>query len=70
MPNRFPTVIRSGVIAWEEGCLKCPRCVKRECVYGVYDKRGLDARLMSDSLGQFVQGLFPLCAELPEPSDP
>ncbi len=23
VPSRFPPVIRSGVIAWEEGCLKC-----------------------------------------------
>jgi hypothetical protein len=56
--NRYPTVIRSGVIAWEEGCLKCPRCVKRECVYGVYDKRGLDARLMSDSLDSLCKDCF------------
>ena len=58
VPNRFPTVIRSGVIAWEEGCLKCPKCVKRECVYGVYDKRGLDSRLMSDSLDSLCKDCF------------
>jgi len=58
VPNRFPTVTRSGVIAWEEGCLKCPRCVKRECVYGVYDKRGLDPRLMSDSLDSLCKDCF------------
>jgi hypothetical protein len=58
VPNRFPTVIRSGVIAWEEGCLKCPKCVKRECVYGVYDKRGLDPRLMSDSLDSLCKDCF------------
>jgi ferredoxin len=58
VPNRFPTVIRSGVIAWEEGCLKCPKCVKRECVYGVYDKRNLDSRLMSDSLDSLCKDCF------------
>jgi len=58
VPNRFPTVIRSGVIAWEEGCLKCPRCVKRECIYGVYDKRGLDSRLMSESLDSLCKDCF------------
>jgi hypothetical protein len=58
LANRYPTVIRSGVIAWEEGCLKCPKCVKRECVYGVYDKRGLDARLMSDSLDSLCKDCF------------
>jgi len=36
--NRFKAIIRSGVIAWDEGCLKCAKCVKKECVYKVYDK--------------------------------
>jgi ferredoxin len=58
VPNRFPTVIRSGVIAWEEGCLKCPQCVKRQCVYGVYDKRGLESRFMSDSLDSLCKDCF------------
>jgi ferredoxin len=58
VPNRFPTITRSGVIAWEEGCLKCPKCVKRECVYGVYDKRNLDARLMLDSLDSLCKDCF------------
>lgn len=50
VPHRFRPITRSGVIAWEEGCLKCPVCVKRTCVYGVYDKRSLDGRQMLDSL--------------------
>jgi hypothetical protein len=58
VPNRYSTIIRSGVIAWEEGCLKCPRCVKRECVYGVYDKRNLDSRLMIDSLDSLCKDCF------------
>ncbi|HUT71000.1 MAG TPA: glutamate synthase-related protein [Desulfatiglandales bacterium] len=48
--SRFKKITRSGVIAWEEGCLNCPVCVKRQCVYGVYDNRSLDARQMIDSL--------------------
>jgi len=49
-PHRFEPVTRSGIIAWEEGCLKCAVCVKKKCVYGVYDHRGLDARQMIDSI--------------------
>jgi ferredoxin len=49
-PHRFEPVTRSGVIAWEEGCLKCAVCVKKKCVYSVYDHRGLDARQMIDSI--------------------
>jgi ferredoxin len=57
-PNRFPAVTRSGVIAWEEGCLKCARCVKKECVYKVYETRALDERQMLDSLDSACQDCF------------
>lgn len=50
VPRRFQPLIQSGIIAWEEGCLKCPVCVKTKCVYGVYDHRGLDARQMLESI--------------------
>jgi ferredoxin len=49
-PDRFKTITKSGVIAWEEGCLKCAVCVKKQCVYGVYDNRGLDTNQMVDSI--------------------
>ncbi|MEW6667353.1 MAG: glutamate synthase-related protein [Thermodesulfobacteriota bacterium] len=47
---RFKPVTKSGIIAWEEGCLKCAVCVKKRCVYKVYEHRGLDARQMVDSI--------------------
>jgi ferredoxin len=56
--NRFKPIIRSGVIAWEEGCLKCAKCVKKECVYDVYEKRSLDGRQMLDSLDSVCQDCF------------
>ena len=58
MPNRFPSVTRSGVIAWEEGCLRCARCVKKDCVHKVYEKRGLDSRQMVDSLDSVCRDCF------------
>ncbi|MBN1903889.1 MAG: hypothetical protein JW927_02220 [Deltaproteobacteria bacterium] len=48
--HRFEPLTRSGIIAWEEGCLKCPVCVKKECVYGVYEKRELNPGQMIDSI--------------------
>ena len=27
--GRFQPITRSGVVAWEEGCLKCAKCVKK-----------------------------------------
>ena len=56
--NRFQPVTRSGVIAWEEGCLKCARCVKKDCVYLVYQKRNLDPRQMLDSLDSACMDCF------------
>ena len=58
VPNRFQPITKSGVIAWEEGCLKCPRCVKKDCVYKVYEKRGLDVRQMLDSLDTICKDCF------------
>jgi ferredoxin len=57
-PNRFQTITRSGVIAWEEGCLKCARCVKKDCVYKVYEKRGIDPRQMLESLDSVCKDCF------------
>jgi ferredoxin len=50
VPHRFEKITKSGIIAWEEGCLKCAVCVKKKCVYGVYDNRHLDTRQMVDSI--------------------
>jgi len=56
--NRFQSITRSGVIAWEEGCLKCARCVKKDCVYKVYEKRGIDSRQMLESLDSVCKDCF------------
>ncbi|MBP1716198.1 MAG: glutamate synthase family protein [Deltaproteobacteria bacterium] len=56
--GHFPPITRSGVVAWEEGCLKCAKCVKKECVYQVYEKRSLDTRQMIDSLDSVCQDCF------------
>jgi len=57
-PHRFKAITKSGIIAWEEGCLKCAVCVKKQCVYGVYDHRGLDARQMVDSVDNQCMNCF------------
>ena len=56
--NRFQSITRSGIIAWEEGCLKCARCVKKDCVYKVYEKRGIDSRQMLESLDSVCMDCF------------
>jgi ferredoxin len=56
--HRFKAVTKSGIIAWEEGCLKCAVCVKKGCVYGVYEDRGLDSRQMIDSIDNQCMNCF------------
>lgn len=58
IPNRFEGITKSGVIAWEEGCLKCAVCVKTRCVYGVYENRGLNAGQMIDSIDNQCMNCF------------
>jgi ferredoxin len=58
VPHRFETITRSGIIAWEEGCLKCAVCVKKQCVYGVYDNRHMDTRQMVDSIDNQCMNCF------------
>ncbi len=57
-PHRFKKITESGIIAWEEGCLKCAVCVKKQCVYGVYDHRGLDGHQMIDSIDNECMNCF------------
>ena len=58
VPNRFESITKSGVIAWEEGCFKCAVCVKKQCVYDVYANRHLDARQMIDSIDNQCMNCF------------
>ncbi|MEW6602660.1 MAG: hypothetical protein AB1499_16935, partial [Nitrospirota bacterium] len=56
--HRFKLITKSGIIAWDEGCLKCARCVKKDCVYKVYEKRGIDPRQMLESLDSVCMDCF------------
>ncbi len=58
VPNRFKPIAKSGIIAWEEGCLRCAVCVKQKCVYDVYSKRGLDPFHMVDSIDNLCKNCF------------
>ncbi len=49
-PNRFKTISKYGIITWSEGCLRCPDCVKRQCIYDIYKNRALDITQMVDSI--------------------
>ena len=55
---RFIPVGRSGIIDWEEDCLKCTTCVKKRCLYDVYSKRSYDALSMVDSIDYQCKNCF------------
>ncbi|MGB6067875.1 MAG: glutamate synthase-related protein [Desulfomonilaceae bacterium] len=57
-PNRYPVIGRSGIVDWGEGCLKCAKCVKLECVYDVYRQRHFSADIMSDTIDELCKGCF------------
>jgi ferredoxin len=55
---RFIPVGRSGIIDWEEDCLKCTTCVKKRCLYDVYKSRAYDARTLVDSIDYQCKNCF------------
>lgn len=57
-PPRFTPVGRSGIIDWEEDCLKCGTCVKKRCLYNVYKERSFDYRTMVDSIDYTCKNCF------------
>lgn len=56
--HRLPVIGRSGIIDWGEGCLKCPVCVKKECVYGAYEKRSFSADIFGDTIDELCKSCF------------
>jgi len=57
-PHRYPIIGRSGIVDWGEGCLRCPQCVKQECVYDVYRKRTFSVDIMSDTIDELCKNCF------------
>jgi len=55
---RFTPVGKSGVMDWQEGCLKCKRCAKKICVYEVYNVRAFDSYQLADSIDYFCKNCF------------
>ena len=56
--HRYPVIGRSGIVDWGEGCLKCPRCVKLDCVYDAYRGRSFSDAVMADTIDQLCKNCF------------
>lgn len=57
-PNRYPTIGRSGIVDWGEGCLKCAQCVKSQCIYDVYRERSFSEEILADTIDQLCKSCF------------
>ncbi len=57
-PHRYPTIGRSGIVDWGEGCLKCAVCVKQECVYDAYRKRSFSPDIFGDTIDELCKNCF------------
>ncbi len=56
VPPRFTPLAKSTVIDWNEGCLRCTRCVKEMCPVDAYRKRDFDRT-------QFVDTIDAMCRD-------
>ncbi len=56
--NRYPTVGRSGIVDWGEGCLKCAQCVKHQCVYDAYRVRSFSSEILADTIDELCKSCF------------
>jgi glutamate synthase domain-containing protein 2 len=49
-PPRFTLIGKSTILDWEGGCLRCFKCVKRQCIYGAYNERTFDVTQLTDTI--------------------
>jgi ferredoxin len=58
VPPRFSPPAKSTIIDWNEGCLRCERCVKQTCPVDAYKKRDFDRRQFVDTLDEMCRDCF------------
>lgn len=49
-PPRFTPIAKSTILDWQSGCLRCFKCVKRQCIYDAYSQRTFDVKNMADNI--------------------
>ena len=58
VPPRFSPPAKSTVIDWNEGCLRCARCVKEMCPVDAYKKRDFDRTQFVDTIDEICRDCF------------
>ena len=58
VPPRFAPLAKNTVMDWQEGCLRCARCVKKVCPVDAYRKRGFDRRQFVDTIDSVCRDCY------------
>ncbi len=58
VPPRFSPTAKSTIIDWNEGCLRCARCVKETCPVNAYRKRDFDRKHFVDTIDEICRDCF------------
>jgi ferredoxin len=58
VPPRFSPLAKSTVMDWQEGCLRCARCVKEVCPVDAYRKRGFDREQFIDTIDTICRDCY------------
>jgi NAD-dependent dihydropyrimidine dehydrogenase PreA subunit len=58
VPPRFTPLAKTTIIDWNEGCLRCQRCVKQVCPVDAYKKRDFDRRQFVDTIDEMCRSCF------------
>jgi len=58
VPPRFSPPAKTTIIDWNEGCLRCERCVKQICPVDAYKKRDFDRRQFVDTIDEMCRSCY------------
>ena len=58
VPPRLSPLAKTTIIDWNEGCLRCQRCVKEVCPVDAYKKRDFDRKQFVDTLDEMCRSCY------------
>ena len=58
VPPRLTSVAKTTIIDWNEGCLRCQRCVKEICPVDAYKKRDFDRKQFVDTIDEMCRSCY------------
>jgi ferredoxin len=58
VPARHAALAKSAIIDWNEGCLRCARCVKEVCPVQAYRQRGFDPKQLVDTIDDMCRDCY------------